>query len=128
MISYDHMIMWVYEFIALSTLMNYVNSYVRVGIWKYEFILLTKIWIHIIIYTETKRRERLTFKTRATSNAAEAAGVVLNATASAKEADIKEERLRGLSAPAGRVAFADAAAAPEEVLNAITSAKAANSN
>ena len=50
--------------------------------------------------------------------AAAAAGEALNATASAKAAaaDIKEERLRGLSAPAGRVAFSDAAAAPEEVL------------
>ena len=64
----------------------------------------------------------------ATSDAAAAAGEALNATASAKAADIKEERLRGLSAPAGRVAFADAAAAPEEVLNAITSSKAANIN
>ena len=122
------MIMWVYEFIALSALMDYMNSYVRGGIWKYEFILLTKIWIHIIIYTEPKRRERLTFKTIATSDAAAAAGEALNATASAIAADIKEERLRGLSAPAERVAFADAAAAPEEVLNAITSANAADIN
>ena len=30
--SHDHMIMWVDEFIALSTLMDYENSYVRVGI------------------------------------------------------------------------------------------------
>ena len=63
----------------------------------------------------------------ATSNEA-ASGEALNATASAKSADIKEELLRGLSAPEGRVAFADAAAAPEEVPNAITSAKAANIN
>ena len=83
------------------------------------------------IYTETKRRERLTFKTMATANAAEAAaaaGETLIATTSAKAADIKEERLRGLSAPARRVAFADAAAAPGEVLNATTSAKAADIN
>jgi hypothetical protein len=56
----------------------------------------------------------------ATSDAAAAAGEALNATASAKAPDIKEERLRGLSAPAGRVAIADAAAASGEVLNATT--------
>ena len=64
----------------------------------------------------------------ATSYAAAAAGEALNATASAKAAAIQEERLRGRTAPAGRVDFADAPVAPEEVLNAITSAKAAGIN
>ena len=40
----------------------------------------------------------------------------------------EEDRLRGLSAPAGRVVFANAAAAPGEVLNAITSANVADIN
>ena len=46
------------------------------------------------IYTETKRRERLTFKTMATADAAAAVGEALKANTSAKAADIKEERLR----------------------------------
>ena len=105
-----------YEFISLT---KDKNSYYRVGVWIHRInndkssYVCARVWIHIIdkkyefiLYIRwcDKRKDWLTSKTIVDADAAAAAGEVVNATTSAKAAaDINDECLRGLSAPAGNV-------------------------
>jgi hypothetical protein len=96
-----------------------MNSYYRVGVWIHRIdndknsYVRVRVWIHIIdkkyefilyIRWGDKRKDWLTSKTIVDADAAAAAGEVVNATTSATAAaDINDECLRGLSAPAGNV-------------------------
>ncbi len=96
-----------------------MNSYCRVGVWIHRIdndmnsYVSGRVRIHIIdkkyefiLYIQwcVKRNNRLTSKTIVEADAAAAAGEVVNAATSAKAvADINDECLRGLSAPAGSV-------------------------